>query len=439
MGTVHFSIGENLGKVLLDIAQEHILNGEPQEAIETYVKSFDGMDESYALQILRNNFVVETCEDGVNINLTDDKNVRFQNAEYIYDWQKLMNDKIKDLQGYVESYHDIVKQFNKHSNYAIYNANITEIVKRYYGEENMSNVGIHNIAAKLIAGDDFAWNLYSNGSDVWSHLEGDVESDEAKPYQYALYFIVKYVNLIRSMYKDYVKFEKSYTWLLDKMFIKRIPLVESDIENVLDIIKEFCNPNTGYYHSMCDEKITNLKETINDEILNTSWGKEYLQNGIIKKNIMDGYDAGWLSPDGEFYGGNGPTSAMIHMNIAEQIFNGNNVYANRMSKDGVSIWSGSNSPEYWLEKDGWVKIHHNDCYGAFIGERNPEDRTPDFPYAYKPTDIQIRMICDYADKFYGGKFYTEANTLGRDTHPDPFTTYKVRQMDEFKLHEIFGR
>ena len=145
MGTVRFSIGENLGKVLLDIAQEHILNGEPQEAIETYVKSFNGMDESYALQILRNNFVIETCEDGININLTDDKNVRFQNAEYIYDWQKLMNDKIKDLQGYVESYHEIVKQFNKHSNYAIYNANITEIVKRYYGEENMSDVGIHKL------------------------------------------------------------------------------------------------------------------------------------------------------------------------------------------------------------------------------------------------------------------------------------------------------
>ena len=49
------------------------------------------------------------------------------------------------------------------------------------------------------------------------------------------------------------------------------------------------------------------------------------------------------------------------------------------------------------------------------------------------------MICDYADKFYGGKFYTEANCFGRISHPDPYTTYKVRQMDEFKIHEIFGR
>ena len=173
--------------------------------------------------------------------------------------------------------------------------------------------------------------------------------------------------------------------------------------------------------------------------MKTEYGKEYGRNGILKKDIMDGYDAGWLSPSGEFYGGNGPTSAMIHMNIAEQIFKGNNVYANKMNKDGVSEWGGSNSPEYWLEKNGWVKIHHDDCYGSFIGERNPEDRTPDFPYAYNPTEIQIKMICDYADKFYGGKFYTEANAMGRMFHTEPFSTYKVRQMDEFKIHETFGR
>jgi hypothetical protein len=154
---------------------------------------------------------------------------------------------------------------------------------------------------------------------------------------------------------------------------------------------------------------------------------------------MDGYDAGWLSPDGEFYGADGETSSMIHMNLAEQIFNAPcNIYAVRMAKDGVSIMSGIDSPEYWLEKHGWVKIHHEDCYGAFIGHRN-EEPTPDYPYAYNPTDIQIKMICNYADKFYGGKFYTEANALGRITHTEPYSTYAVRQMDDLKIHEIFGR
>ena len=29
---------------------------------------------------------------------------------------------------------------------------------------------------------------------------------------------------------------------------------------------------------------------------------------LLRKNILDGYDAGWLSPDGEFYGDVGEVS-----------------------------------------------------------------------------------------------------------------------------------
>jgi hypothetical protein len=129
---------------------------------------------------------------------------------------------------------------------------------------------------------------------------------------------------------------------------------------------------------------------------------------------------------------------MIHMNLADKIFDApTNKYAVQMAKDNVDKFGGNDGPDYWLEKHGWIKIHHNDIYGSFIG-RKGEEPTKDYPYAYCPTEIQIKMICDYADKFYGGKFYTEANAFGRSRHKDPFTTYAVRQMDEIKLHEIFG-
>jgi hypothetical protein len=150
---------------------------------------------------------------------------------------------------------------------------------------------------------------------------------------------------------------------------------------------------------------------------------------------MDGYDAGWLSPEGDFYGDVGETSAMIHMNLADDLFKKR--YNKQMLDDGVTEF-GNLNPDNWLEKNGWIKIHHDDIYGSFIGERDPNKRTKEFPYHYCPTEIQIKMVCDYADKFYSGKFYTEANTLGRTRHPNPYTTYAVRQMDEFKLHDIFG-
>jgi hypothetical protein len=228
-----------------------------------------------------------------------------------------------------------------------------------------------------------------------------------------------------------------YHFLLNHGLIEHVKFIESKAECICDILMIFSDDNHGYYNTLCDEELHDYKEHLYGDLLHTTFGNEYCKNGILKKEILDGYDAGWLSPLGEYYADNGETSAMIHMNIAEQIFNSaTNMYAVRMAKDGVSIWS-SNSPEQWLSSHGWVKIHHNYCYGAFIGRRN-EEPTSEYHYAYNPTNIQVKLICDYADKFYSGKFYTEANAFGRITHTEPFSTYKIRQMDEFKLHEIFS-
>ena len=104
---------------------------------------------------------------------------------------------------------------------------------------------------------------------------------------------------------------------------------------------------------------------------------------------MDGYDAGWLSPEGDFYGGNGETSNMIHLNIANQIFNASgNPIAVKMQNDGISEFGGVDSPDYWLEKNGWIKIHHEDCYGSFIGNRN-EEPTKEFPYQRGQTSVPM--------------------------------------------------
>ena len=81
-----------------------------------------------------------------------------------------------------------------------------------------------------------------------------------------------------------------------------------------------------------------------------------------------------------------------------------------------------------------MKIHHQDCYGSFIGSKDWTD------YPYCPTQAQIKMICKYADTLYNGKFYTEYNSLGmgRHSHPEPYSTYKVKQMDDIMLHKIFS-
>ena len=452
--TLHMRVGPLIGEHLLEITQTNISKGNVKYAMSVYPTAF-GMTDEHTFMILKNKAVVITDEDGEGVTLSTWENEIKANAHNIFDWELIINERNRNLNGLLDNINKTENTFTKYYNGNIRDYNMLEMMKRYYNDEEMKVMsGKANIAARICGHPEckICDKGSSNPWSVWTRLEGQVEtyladidehgdSDMSYPpakWEIILYLTVRYNKLIRMLYKEYANFENTYLFLVEYDFIKKLPFIEATIERIMSTFVDFCDPGEGYYHPLCNEGLAKYKETLYGDILKTKYGNEFAKNGIIKKDILDGYDAGWLSPNGEFYGANGETSAMIHMNLAEQIFKGNNVYAARMAKDKVSIWSGVDSPEYWLEKHGWVKIHHDDCYGAFIGHRN-EEPTPDYPYAYNPTDIQIKMICNYADKFYGGKFYTEANALGRITHTEPYSTYAVRQMDDLKIHEIFGR
>lgn len=435
-------VGPLIGEHLLEIAQSNISKGDVEYAMSVYPKAF-GMQKEHTLMILKNQAVVVADEDGEGVSLRDDPELIADNAHNILDWALIIENRQKDIYNTIYAIHKTANDFMKLYNGNIEDYSILDMMSRYFSNEQLKTIGKHNIAARMIGSPDgkICDRGNSNPTSVWESIEYAMESEDndLSKWEKILFYTVQYNKLIKMLHKEYMNFENTYLFLVENEFIKKPSRIEHMIEMAVEVLWKFSDTSTGYYHPLCNTGLYDYKEKLSDDLMKTKFGNEYAKNGIIKKDIMDGYDAGWLSPDGEFYGANGETSAMIHMNLAEQIFNAPcNIYAVRMTKDGVSIMSGIESPEYWLEKHGWVKIHHEDCYGAFIGRRN-EEPTPDYPYAYNPTDIQIKMICDYADKFYGGKFYTEANCLGRITHTEPHSTYAVRQMDDLKIHEIFGR
>ena len=442
--TLHMRIGSNLGKILLDIAQNNIENGNIEKAITTYTDSLQGFTKEHALMCLKNEAVLIVDEENQVMELTDLENEIKANAYLIHDWNLILENKKKTLNDIRDKRLHIIEEFNRLYSGRIEDYSIIDMMKRYYSDEELRMIGIHNIAARIIGAKDS--KILDHGNDnpqsKWDRLCDKMEYEDnpdVPKCQKVLYWTVEYVKTIKLLHKEFVKFDKIYHFLVDNGLAKRIPFIEASAESICDILNRFADTSTGYYHPLCNTGLYEYKNTLSEELLHTTFGKEFLQYGIIKKNIMDGYDAGWLSPEGDFYGGNGETSAMIHLNIVDQIFDAEcNPLAVKMMKDGVDKWGGTDGPDYWLEKNGWVKIHHEDCYGAFIGNRN-EAPTKEYPYAYNPTDIQVKMICDYADKFYGGKFYTEANAFGRMSQTEPFKTYAVRQMDEFGIHKVFGR
>ena len=448
--TLHMKVGENLGAIMLEICQTNISKGDIQKGLDVYLKGLHGFTMEYVLMLLKNQAVLVTDEDGEGVNLTDDPEVLSMNTHNILNWEWIISQKIATMQRIHESLLLTEKEFRKFYKGDIEDYSIIEMMLRYFTSDQLKQIGLHTIAARILGSPDgkICDKGNSNPTSIWERVEDKIEygrdedgnySDDISKYELVLYFTVKYNKLMKMLHKEYMASENLYFFLTENGFIERPNMIELMLENIIATLMEFTDTGKGYYHPLCNEGLYRYKEQLHDDLLKTKIGNEYAKNGIIQKNIMDGYDAGWLSPDGEFYGANGETSALIHMNLAEQIFNApTNKYAVRMMNDGVSIFGSGDQPDYWLEKNGWIKIHHNEIYGSFIGERDPEKRTKDFPYTYCPTEIQIKMICDYADKFYGGKFLTEASCIGWKKDPE-VTTYKVRQMDEFKLHETFGR
>lgn len=429
---VHMTIGSNIGYVLLDIAQTNLQKGEIQKALDTFTKSFIGLTEDHALMILKNEAVIVTNEDGTSINLVTDEKTKAENAHNILDWKYIIKTKIQFFEDLCETYSEAYKQLTK-LGVTPTNYNIVKHAKDAWGKDEKGNdrymsIGTHNLLARVLADNHFSGQL-GDGEGAWLRLCDSVEYDspEASKLDKIYYWLSKYVWVIRQLHKNFVTFCNVYEFLETHKMINHYTCIENTIESICIILEEFCNPNEGYYHPMCNEQIHNLKKQIKNDMLKTNWGTEYLRYGILEKNIEDGYDAGYLAPDGTFYGSFGSTSSMIHMTLADNLFK--KKFNEQMTKDGVSKYGVMKDPEQWLIEHGWMKIHDMEVYGYFKYAKNDNDTR-----LYCPTPEQVNKICVYADKCWSGNIYTRPQIVERT---EPIKTYKLKQMDEFKLHEIF--
>lgn len=405
MDKLNIRIGKNIGTILLEIAQTAIKDGNPQKAIDTYTKALNGFTEEYAVKVLKNEYVLVT--DGEVVSLTDSESERISNNGNITDWNFWLERKLEYMTEICKSLNSIEKQFGRYGN--ILDFNITIPIKNYFGLELAKKVGLDDIVAKLIVGEKCG----KEDNDVWDELCSNVNCEQAKMHEMELYLIAKYVDNIRILHKEYMAFAKVYEFLLNNGLADRPLFFEKNLEFPIKKLCIFSDTKNGYYHPICNAKLSEYKKQIIDDVNSTPLGNEYMRIGIIEKNIMDGYDAGWLSPDGKFYGENGSASNMIHLSIAECLKK-NNLNGDRE-----------------LENEGWIKIHDDEVYGCFIGELK---QSSDFPFAYCPTEIQVKMICDYIDKYHNGKLYTRPKIVKTT---DAISTYELRQMGKVMLHKLF--
>ena len=70
MENLHFTLDKSAGKLLAQIAQEHLLyNLDATKAIETFTKSLIGLPYDMAIKLLSGELVIEVEDGGVDVNV----------------------------------------------------------------------------------------------------------------------------------------------------------------------------------------------------------------------------------------------------------------------------------------------------------------------------------------------------------------------------------
>lgn len=414
MSSLRMKLGSNIGSILLDIAQTAIQEGNIQKAIDTYQQSLPHFTEEYVIALLKNEIVLATEERGLSVVLTDDPEILDKNKKNIQDWNLWLSNKVDYLELQVRRLRELERTFNTSSNgYNILDYDLQNLATISFSPSKAYavNLGLHNIVARLIAGESIDWSQEKKRglSNAWTDLCTIVEvtPQKAGELEIVLYCTVKYIDGIRSLLRDYVGFSNTYKFLIKNGLVTKGPaFMELKLEPLIDILYKFTDPEKGYKHPICNERLLEFKKQTLDELMSSAFGNDYIKRGILEKNILDGYDAGWLSPDGKFYGMNGSAEDLLHMRIADKIL-----------QDGDGL-----NKDRELEKLGWLRIHGPEAYGSFARDKN----------LYCPSEIQVKLICDYIDKHHSGQVYTRPAKWSK-----PVSTYNLRQMDRPRLRETF--
>ena len=359
--TVHFTVGEDAGKLVMNIAQEHLLyTNDVDKAIKTITDSLMGIPMDLALKILVGDYLilVDVEEQNFLVAERDDSIHTIFPKINVFDWCR---SKSIDISKNADDLIDTIKQT--------------------------------------------AWNLRGTRlhvsfdyKEIFEFIEGDndIILDEIKDNENVIH-LISLVKVVKEFIDKSLKVSKVIDWFIktypDKFSSLEMPI--NDIYKVnyriAELSEKFNSMLLTNWNTIIgitvdvddiDDTLTNYLEAVKEI-------DEVISNGIEPVDIMDNYSAGWLSPDGVYYALNGEIANMLHIQIADAL-----------QKKGIiptTDEDGKVNPDSWLEQHGWVKIHGNSihfagCLNKEIGLKNVDITNVQIDIIYKYIQLKHNSI-----------------------------------------------
>jgi hypothetical protein len=350
--TLHFTVGEEMGIRLAEIAQEHfIYNNDINKAFNTFYNSFGGeCPKELILRLL-------TGESIIIVNTEQQEFIVVDRADYIHldkmypklDFVNYFDKKEKEMRKTLLELRDtldmVISKFKYRSKYKV-EFSINAIVNYIYGDDDVMIEEIN---------DDYELDSMRTLIEI------------TKKFIEKSFHLSKLVKEVNCLYDLNIDFDTHDLLLLSEK-IRKFKSVDFDMGT-----------------SGADEMLSNYIEATK-EIDNT------ISKGIEPVDIMENWSAGWLSPEGDYYALNGEIANMLHIQIGDALQEKGIIpmYANDRDKE----IDNKINPDSWLEQQGWVKIHGNNInFGGNLNEKINKHNV-------QMTDKQLEIISDYITDCY---------------------------------------
>lgn len=358
-GGLTFTIGKGFGQMLQRIAWEKLTEKyNPREAVEIITKSLPGCTEGMAVDILDGKIILGEDEATQEVTGTPAAGGKFEDwiREQRIHLEEEAKEWVKSLEGIRQEIADAGGKFE-------FSVRYPELIS-------------------YLSGDKDAGLLDYPHSNVVEQIKGTVEG--------AKNFFVK----VSEVYEVIV-------WMCDALNMSRVLFSDSVLRVRTIIDSLMCSdPEVEASIRKQDFQKQRLSEWMEE--------REENQTELEPVEITEGYDAGWLSPDGEFYGLNGSTVNLLHLNIAERLLASKKIPVKEML-----------NPDRWLEENGWVRVHHDWILfsGSFYGKTL--------------TEAQIDKLYRYGQACCKG-------VLLLGTSQEPITAVRLRATEPLMLNKLLN-
>lgn len=424
--TLHFSLGENFGILLQNIAHEHLFCSiDPEKAVDTLIGS--GCPEEYALKILKNELYLTVEGDDMMNIVTQNKLPKGHLEEYHKFNPNFIKDKMNDFGGIPlldQGYYFQKHLYEFFANHLLYYINVD-------AAQTMMNLpeGYDWELKTRLSPLDIAHIWMDNKSDMKEILEN---AEITKCFSQRVSDIFNELEGLRKFVTDGYRFIHMKNWWIENSMgavPREFPKFEEIVYQLADLLNVLQELDDDKIHAWVeshkyleecnkavDKGIVNKEvDTPMDDLLNRKFRNITDERDITEPVEWDHeWTAGFIDREGHIYAMDGHESRLAHVEIADAYYK---KYPDTPLVENNRDWS--------LDRLGWVRFHDGAIrYSGYI-LKSCGYAMRNLPFTSRQKD----RLAEYCKKFYKNGVYN--NGTG-DTH----TMIKAEDWDNMTDEEL---